>query len=72
MKALLESGEEVEMEYALRITTQLAFNEENAKWIDEKLQKLLDTRFVKHANQKFRDGAAKLKWVIEQSGAPGK
>ena len=66
MKMILERGDEAEFPLALAIVTQLAFDEENAKWIDKEMQKLLDSKFVRNENQKLRRAAFELKWVVEQ------
>ena len=64
-KILEEDGDDEVLSLAFAISAQLAFDRDNAKWIHEEMNALLDSKFMKSSQVHLREAARSLKWVIE-------
>lgn len=67
MRTILDEGDPEEVPLALRICTQLAFYEKNARWIHHEVAGVLESKFSASCpDAELRSGADQLRWVVQQ------
>ncbi len=66
MKAILEGDDHDELPYAIGITTQLAFDEANASWIEQEMRQLIVGKLCTHEDAKIQALSEKLRWLLEE------